>query len=586
VAEPVKVSVRGDLDRIIKELEKVRDAAQDTSDALKETGQKAGEEVNKQVKKTETFLGNLRNMSRRVADQMKDDFKALLSINALGEAMKLSNQFKDSIRESVSLSNTIRKLGQTFGMASGEFADFQAKMTKGLGTIGLSSEAAANALTGLAETPVRGQEQLIQYSKQAGGLARASGQQGQEGRIAAGIANLLVARGVDPNDLKAMKAVSDDLARVRISTGKGPTETLGVMQSMFERMPEEFRKSISTRQLASLAAAGQVAGPQSTKFLETLLSKSSIARQSLEAQGFKNIFGKDGINIDEFKKASKSVLGRSSDPRMAAQTLGLSEDEAEGFVRLARSLDQVSTAQAKMNSITEDQADALKETMGLGEAFEANINRVKSAISKPLSALTQGMTDLLSGTSKSDTGATAAVLGGGVLAAMLAGFGLKGIGGTMAKGAGAAALTGKGVQPVYVVNAAEIAAGGALSSLGGLGGKLGKIGGLGGKLGALVSGAGALATSPIALGAGAIAGGGYAGAKLSEATKGTAADEKVFTPMADSIISALRSMGILSKPPEFVGAKSDAANKSQTVYVKTDDPKLKITKQPTRGASN
>ena len=114
-----------------------------------------------------------------------------------------------------------------------------------------------------------------------------------------------------------------------------------------------------------------------------------------------------------------------------------------------------------------DYAKEARESMGFGEAFRANIRKVQGTIGEGLGAITQGATDLLSSASESTGGAIGTVAAGGLLASVLAGGGLRGIGGSLAKGAGglikgkvAEGVTGKETIPVYVVNASEIGGGG------------------------------------------------------------------------------------------------------------------------------
>ncbi len=505
MAEKVELSVKSQLKKVIEELEGITKAAQGVSASLNEMAKETGDTTKKQLKGIELFLSKIRGLSSRAAKQMKDDFRSLASLNAIGQSLALSNQFKGSVREAVNLSDTIRKLGGTFGIASKDFANFQSKMIKGLGEIGMDSDVAANTLKGLADTPVRGAENVLGYSKGAGQLASISNSKGQEGDIAKGIAKVIQARGGNPNDMKQVSAVMEDLRRVFNQTGKGPTETLQAMQQLFASMPKDMRKMIGTRGLANLAATSQIAGPNSTKFLEELLGKSPIARKAMEAQGFKGVVTDKGLDVDKFKKASQGVLSRvGGDPRLAAQTLGLSEDAAEGFVRLTESLGLVKKAQEGIEKSTGDLNTQYRSSMGLGEAFRANINRIKKIVADPLSSVTQGLTDMMSGASGSNAGAAGVVAGGGVLAALLAGGGMRGLGkglgiGGMAKAAGIEAATGRQVQPVYVTNAAEIGGGG---MGGGMGGKM-ALGGLAVTAGIAASAAASQIVEPGGLGAAA-----------------------------------------------------------------------------------
>lgn len=575
MSDPVQLSVRSSLNKIIKEMEAIRDKAEEVNDTFKSTGQQVGDNFNKNVKKTENFLGNLRSLGRRVADQLRGDFRSLLAINALGDAAKLSNQFKGSIRETINLSDSIRKLGSTFGVASKDFASFQTKMVKGLGDIGMSSDVASRTLQGLSETQVRGQENLLGYSKTAGMLGSVAREQGKEGDIARGMANVIQARGGNVNDMKQVGNLAEDLRKVFLTTGKGPTETLKVMEELFANMPKDLRKSITSSGLTNLAAASAVGGPNATKFLEEYLGKSPIARMAFEAQGGKGVFSEKGIDIKKFKAFSQSIMGRvGGDPRLAAQTLGLSEEAAEGFVRLSESLDKVADAQDRISKTTGDLNTQYKQSMGMEEAFKANINKVKSLLAQPLSWISQNLTDALSGASESTGGAAGVVAGGGLLAALLAGFGTRGLGagmlGGLAKGAAAQAITGKEVQPVYVTNAAEIAGAGAL---GGAGGMMGKVGGFLGKAGLV----------------GAAAYGGYKIGEMIEPSVTEFLDKNTTGKTSEGFEGNVIERAFFKLDRLLDGRLSGVSNqqwdKQQKVYVELNKRDLKESKQPTRGSS-
>lgn len=545
MAESVEVSVRSALSKVIDELAEIREKAKDTGEAFRQTGNAVGEGMRDNVKRTETFLGQVRNLGRRVADQLRGDFKSLISVNALTDAMRISNQFRKNIDETVELNDTIRKLGATFGIANREFAGFQARMTRGLGEIGLGSEVAVSALKGLAETPVRGQANLLGYSQQAGMLASVGGERGKEGDIAQGLARVIQARGGDVNSADQVKALAESLRRVFVQTGQAPSQSLKAMEQIFKQMPEDLRRSLTSTALQNLTAASAVGGPNSTKFLEEYLGKSPIARLAFEAQGGKGIVGEQGIDVEKFQAFAKSILGRvGGDPRLAAQTLGLSEEAAEGFVRLSENLDKVKAAQNAVGRTTGDLNSQYRSSMGLGEAFAANINRVKKALATPLAAATQGASNLLSGTAQSDGGATAVALGAGAAATLLAGGalrglgrGLGGIGGTIARKEGAEELLGQKTVPVYVVNAGEIG--------GGLVGDL-----LSGGAGAAAAGGGAMGLlGPIA----ALIGLGGAGMALKQGVDDTiagAGKDTTSVSYSPEQIGILKRMYSAGKIPE------------------------------------
>lgn len=570
----VEIKVKSGLKVILADLEALRAKAEEVSASLADTGEETSKTIKKNTKETETFFGQLRTFGRRVSDQLKRDFKALASVESLGAGLKISSQFKNSIEETVQLSDAIRKLGPVFGMAEKDFVQFQKTLTSGLGEIGLSSDVAARTLEGLSQTQVRGQDNLTGYSVAAGQLASISREQGSEGEIAESLARVIQARGGDVNDKKQMEALAESLRRIFLTTGQGPTKALQDMETLFANMPQDLRKSITSSGLANLAAAQAVGGPNATKFLEEMLGKSPIARMAFEAQGGKGVFNDQGIDIDKFRAFSQDIIGRvGGDPRLAAQTLGLSEDAAEGFVRLAESLDRVKEAQDKIQKTTGSLNDTYRSSMGLGESFRANINRIKSFFAEPLATVTQGATGLLGQASQSDIGAGAVVAGGGLLAALLTGGGLRGVGkgllGTVAKGAAAEEITGQKTVPVYVTNAAEIGMGGALTGSGSALGTVGKVLG----------------------GVGIAAGGAYlAGQGMEQVRESTGYSAQTELGIAESLGGEMGGAMyqnlynlLVTMNNKLLGTNLQPLQK---VKVEFNTPMLKETKQPTRGASN
>lgn len=566
MSDQVTLSVRSELQKIIDELAKVQASAEEVSKSLADTGKSVGDDLGKQTKKTETYFNKMRDIGRRSVDQLKKDFKSLLAVNALTESLKLSSQFSGSIKETVQLSDTIRKLGSTFGLASSQFSSFQNMLTKGLGQIGLSSEAGANALQGLAETPVRGQQALTEYAKTAGMLASISNQKGQEGDIAKGLSSVIVSRGGNVNDMGELKSASEDILRIRQATGKSATEAMRALSDLFSNSNPEFKKLIAQGGGVSMATAGLLGGQGATSFLERYLSLNKFERSGLEAQGLGKLIGQNGqLNSGAFASTIGEAKSRGQGDALAGlRTFGLSDEEAKGFMRLAEAIQNNGDVIEQARTKVVDLNQAYKQGMGLGESFRASINRVKGGLSGLLAPLTQGGTDMLQKASESNLGAGAVVAGGGALAALLAGYGLRGIGkglgggiAGVATGAAIEGATGRQVQPVYVVNAAEIGGAGAL------GGLAGKAGGLG-LLGKAIPLAGAAATGYMA--------GDYLGSKIEKTEWGN----KFYDKLADLLLSIPESMSRGGLP---------GREREMRLKIELNKQELKKSVQPTRGAS-
>lgn len=494
MAETVELNVRSQLAKIADDLMQISRTGKMVEEEMSNFGKNVGQTHVSAVKQSETYLSKLRGMGARVFKTMKDDFRAMMSTVGISEGLKLGNTFRTNIKESFELSDTIRKLGAVFKIAEGDFASFQTRITRGMGEIGLGADAAISALKGLQETQVRGEEELTAYSTTAGQLAAISGTQGQEGAIAKGIAGVITAQGEDPNDIARMEEVSRALQKAYNATGKIPSAILQALETVIASMPSDMRKSIATEGLVQLGTAAAVGGPGATKFLEEMLGKSPVARKALEARGFGGVFGPKGLDIEKFRKAAKGIMDAfPDDPRLMAQTLGLSEDAAEGFVRLYESLDRMTEAQRLMMSDNKKLTDQYHEAMGAAEAFRASLNRVKSSFASQMSGITDFVTsglkeayqfslsdlmqyapdwmqaavaenkDAIPEALNEGLGATATVAGAGLLATMMTGGGIRGLVG-MGKGKATGVgeriayeqATGRRVQDVYVVNATEI----------------------------------------------------------------------------------------------------------------------------------
>lgn len=570
MANEVELSVKAELGKAIESLTTLQKKMEGIGEEFKTTGKEVDKEFNENIKKTESFIDNLANMARRVKDRIWKDFKALASLESLTTGLKLSNQFKGSIEQTVDLANSIRKLGAVFGIAEGDFSSFQTKLTEGLGEIGISSDVAARTLEGLAETPVRGQQNILEYSKAAGQLASIGREKGKEGTIAQTLARVIQAKGGNVNDTGQMKAVAQSVLAVQRTTGASPSQTLANMERLFTGMSSDFRKTLSTQGVAKLAGASAVAGPNATSFIESFLKLGKTQRAGLEARGMGNLFGEKGFDPEQIKKfASEAERLGGGDIRVGLKAMGIESDEAaEGFLRLRDNLSAVIAAQQKISGSTEDLNTAYSKSLGMGEAFQASINRVKRLVASPLSTATQGLTGKLGELAQSDMGAGAVVAGGGILAALLTGGGLRGIGKTIG-GIGAAkaeeALTGEKVIPVRVVNASEIGGGGVLGAAAQAAG-----GGLAGK----------------AAGAAGVLSAGAAGYELGE---------QVINPLIDKFSQGKTSEGFEGNVVERLffkldkllgGETSKQFSQSQKVLVELKSKDLQHARPGSRGGSN
>ncbi len=561
----VELNVRTQLNKIVKELQEISGEADNVGENLAAGLDKLTESLNTQTQRTQRALAGLQSFGGRVASQLVRDFKALASINALAGSLKFSEMFRGAVKETLSLNDAIRKLGNTLGIAGSDMVRFQDSMSRGLGEIGLSSEAAAKALEGLSQTPVRGQENLIAYSKTAGQLASISKEQGQEGAIAQGLSKVVTARGGNPNDVNQMKAVADDLLRIRLATGKSASEILSAMDQMFSGANKAFQKRLQGGGAVTLASAALIGGKGSTSFLERYLGSNRYQRAGMEAQGLGKIVDRTGgLSLPAMEQTLAAAKGRGmGDAQAGLTTFGMSDEEAQGFIRLTEAMRQNAGLIEESRKRQVDINQTYRESMGLLESFSASLNKLKGLV--PTGSVTQKGTSILQSASQSAIGAGVVAGSAGLVAALLAGGGLRGIGkaaglGGLAKGAAVEGLTGREVVPVYVVNAAEIGGGG----LGGLAGKAG-VGGLLGTAGLVGAG--------VAVGAAVIGAGKMNYDELAA---------KAMAPMKEAEAKHEENIKIL----ESINAGIHTiANKNGRQIIELNKRELKESRQPNRGGS-
>lgn len=466
MSDEVIISVRSQLLNIAADLDKVTKASEGVSKNLKTAGNEVGKNIQRSTRETESFFNNMRGVSGRVAEEIKNDFKALFGLQALAGSLKMSSHFNKTISDTVALGDKLRKMSGIFDIAKNSFVDFESRLVKGMGAIGLGAEEAINSLEGLSQTQVRGEQNLIDYSTQSSALAQLSGQKGSEGDIAKGLANAVRDIGGDQNDPAQMRAMSEVVRSVYNSTGAKPTQILSDLSSILEKMPEDFRKSLNAKSVGSLATISSIAGPNAVAFLKDYLGASPIQRSKSDAMGFGGVMGPKGFDVDKFNKAITNLTSNfPGDKRLMAQQVAGSPEAAEGLIRISENLDKIREAEDKRSISIGDVTQQMHESMSMSEAFAASLNKVKSAMAGPMSKAQEGITEALTKASESDAGSAAVAIGAATFSALLAGGALKAIagfipGGSKAAGIAEAAaaekITGKSVQNVYVVNATEI----------------------------------------------------------------------------------------------------------------------------------
>ena len=555
----VELSTKIDANAILKSLHKVHDEALRSSKEVGQLGKQINENLEKTSKKTEQSIKQTGSVLRRMASQLYSDFKALMSLQSLQVALKLSNMFEGAIAQGVDLSDTIRKLGTSFGIAKSDFGKFNDDLNAGLAEIGASSDEAARALEGLTGLGLKDKNAIMNLTKGAVELGGISNERGNIKGIAGKLGSTLQAEGKNPNDMGAQRALIGEITAAVKTTGKGASEILDAMNDIFSKMPQDLRKKIGPKFMAQMASVVSVAGPGATAAMQKMFGMDKVQRMGLEAQGFHPFNKQGGMDMDSLMKFIKDVGSRGGmGARVGLKTAGFSDEEAEGLARMAEQADRVKDTLKTLEGASRDTEQEFKDSRGMVDNFKAAINTTKDNLSNLFHGgeIAKGMTDMLQKASSSKLGSAALVGGGATIAAMLAGGGIRGIvglaGGEMKKKMYEEA-TGEKVQDVFVVNADQISSGG-----GGIGSTLGSVGKTAGGLGLALAGG-------MAVGEGV-----------------NMLDKKMGGGMSDAIVAGF------DKLDKWMGGAMSGTNRGDKtkVYIETKSPNLRASDKPSRGSAN
>jgi hypothetical protein len=471
VGEKVELSVQSDLGKIISDLQGLQKKAQGAGDQIKRIGSELDKNLQQNTKRTESHFERLRDLGRRVADQLKGYFSNLAdqaagALNNVKADLGMTRQFKDATRGAVELHDVIRKIGGSLGIANDRLVDFQQNITAAFSQAGFGAGEMTRSLQGLAGTQVEGEDNVMAYALKASQLAQNGGQAGQEGEIAKALAGVQRARGIDQNDTVKMAELAEGVR------GRNPLEKLEAQKQLYGGMDDQKRREIGPDAMRGLQAVAKTIGPEMMGALIGELTEGKLKRIGKDAQGLGGIIGAGGVDFDKLEKSRHIINRIGFDKTASAGTAGLGEEASKALVMLFERFDAAKAAQARALKGGGDLETDTRRSRGLVENAAAVKNQVGGVISGGMAPLIAGANDIVGGASKSKLG-SAALMGGGYAAAGLGAFGLstlsKSLGGKLG-GAGAMAdagakmgimeqVTGQKTIPVYVVNIAEMSNG-------------------------------------------------------------------------------------------------------------------------------
>lgn len=530
MGDSVELSVQSDMRKVLADLEALQKKAAGVGQQIQRVTTELDRNLGKNAKSTEAHFERLRDLGRRLADQLRGYFAnmATQTSQALEQVKKnigLKQQFMDATGSAIELHDVIRKIGGSLEIATDRLSGFQRNITKAFTEAGFGAEVAGRALQGIAGTQVSGEGNAQAYALTAAKLAQAGGQGGQEGEIAKAMAGVLQTRGIDQNDIGAMAQLANSVR------GRNPLDKLAGQQAMYGAMEPSQRGKFGPDAMRSFAAIRKEVGPEMDAFISKM-TQGWLDKLPQTAQGLGKIVNKNGIDFDALNKAAPMLKRLGDDTNNSGATLGLSPDEARGLYAMWKHSARARAAQDRARTSDSTIDGQVMERRGLGENFDANKARIGGKIQNGLSPIIGKVSGALGEASKTDAGA-AMVMGGGFLAASVGALATGALAKMLGGGAGGALgsatasiakagaleqITGQKTIPVYVVNASEF--GGPLGA-----GVTGAAGGLPGVAGKVLG-----AAEKISLVGTALAVGGAVGTAASELidthTQGTSSDGK------------------------------------------------------------
>lgn len=512
-----------------KVLEALREMGAHSAELAKQIEDSLGKDASKSIKKLEdsaeqgtTRIGSFfKNLGNRV----REDLKTAFDFTRVLAGVKFTDEVAKGARQVLDMERAFDRLNVRLGASREEFGKFKTELGKTVSAAGASLEKVIPGIDAVvARGGVKNTGALAEIGKVLSQAQVATGE--DAGGLAENIVDAIQARGEKVTAGSVKTAIDAAIAARNQGTFSTTTEAAGAISSL---TPFAKQLGLGTRQTAALAAQASAAGGPGVDVLRQLLEQGS----QVGGQGRLNsilgtdIFKGGKFNTDALSKINLKKFGGLTEQQMAGVT-GFSGASGDDFVRFVNAFKQGNDRFKAVLSSSDDTAKAFEQST---QNFASRLDRFKEKLTNAGREIVGGLTDaaegalsgnksrLGSGLSKAghgvadNAGALAVGTGGTLAMGLLFGGGLRnllgkagGIGTGLAEGK---ALSGLGVQSVYVVNFAEMGGGSPSDKLESMS-KIGKIGS--GILSAIAS----PATLAIA-GAGAV---GYA-ALHSEASHGT-----------------------------------------------------------------
>lgn len=555
-----KVGIAIDPRKAQEGLKQIAEEAKKLTEAIEESlGKKSPEAMDKMENAAEKGTNKITAMFRNLGKRVKEDLKTAFDLGAVAEGLKFGNKINEGIKQVFEMERAFDRLNTRLGLTNDKMNQFKQGVGRAVAGTGQKLE---DVLPGVEAASSRGNikdPQQLTAIAEALGRAKAITGEGTEG-LSGDVVEILKNQGKQVN-AQSFKATLDALEGTRIA---GAFKTAGEAGSAIKELaPYAQKLGLNTRDLGGLAAQASKSGPAGQAILQQLLEKGTTVggQQQINAALGSNVFKNGKLNASALKGVNTERFGQYSQ-QILQEATGISGANGADLKRFIDTFKQDTSALDKVaqgaNETANQFAVATDNLASQFDQFEESVKEgareVGGSLSKAIHSIFKG--DLSgAGTNLKDAGKSAWENKGSLLAALgmtagvgvLAGGGLRSLLGTGKGLVGGEIAKAAGVQPVYVVNAAEIGGGGGA-------GDLLKTG---------IAGGGALATAARFAGGAALAGtAGYAvgtginsltgndgslGEKLydwlhpeEKTTESVADNEKMKKAVADGIVEGMQ----------------------------------------------
>lgn len=472
-------------------------------DKLEETAKKGTTRIT-------TFF---KNMGTRI----KEDLKTAFDVGAVLEGAKFARGLGEGTRQVFEMERAFSKLNTRLQLSNKEMEKFKTQVGKRIAATGQKLEDILPGVeTAAAKGGIKSPEQLSAIGEMLAQVRSATGE--DTGALMDTVTEILKNQGKKIT-ASNIQSTLDALQATRV---QGAFKTAGEAGKEVEEMSKYSKHlGIGTREMGGLAATASGAGEGGLNILQQLLAQGSTigGQQQMNAVLGVNLFKNGKLDATQLSKVNTEKFGKYS-PQIMEQATGLSGASGQDFKRFVEAFKNNTAAFKNVLSGSNETASQFEiATDNLATSTDRFKEKTKEAGREIGGSLSKLGKDILSGNfkdlksdamdvgkkvwqNKEVAGAALAVTGivgaisGGALGRLFKKVGGGGLAGGVATGA--ALKEAAGVQPVFVVNAADIG--------GGLGGGMLGAGGMGG-----------LKTLAMGLGIGTAAVGvGYGAAKLGE----------------------------------------------------------------------